>query len=313
MNHSMNAAENTLTSRVKDWVVDSVGSDASITSVQRLHGGTASSMHNVTLRNAQGIQNVVLRQIDNAEWLSEEPDAALHEAESLKIALSADIPTPEIIAWDETGSICGIPAVLMTKLAGTVDLQPVSRSHWLSGLAQTLTRIHAVEADGFKWNYFTYKELSALEIPSWSRHPELWPIAFDIVKGPRPHVKPCFIHRDYHPANVLWTGDRVSGVVDWANACRGPRGVDVGHCRVDLAQLFDVATADAFLCAYVSYAGEAFSYDPYWDLVAFMDILFGPPTVYSGWAAFGITGLTDEMMERRLDEYLLSLVKRVTG
>lgn len=50
---------------------------------------------------------------------------------------------------------------------------------------------------------------------------------FDFVREPRPQVKPCFIHRDYHPTNILWVDDKVSGVVDWVNACRGPAGIDI--------------------------------------------------------------------------------------
>jgi hypothetical protein len=53
-----------------------------------------------------------------------------------------------------------------------------------------------------------------------------------------------------------------------------------------------------------------FTYDPYWDLLSLIEILIGPPKVYPGWTAFGVTGLTDELMEERLDSYLLSLLKR---
>ncbi|WP_407703051.1 phosphotransferase [Virgibacillus tibetensis] len=32
-------------------------------------------------------------------------------------------------------------------------------------------------------------------------------------KRPVPCHSECFIHRDYHPANVLWKNDTVSGIV----------------------------------------------------------------------------------------------------
>ena len=92
------------------------------------------------------------------------------------------------------------------------------------------------------------------------------------------------------------------------NACQGPEGIDIGHCRLKLEQLYDVETADAFLKAYQKRVEDTFTYDPYWDFLTLIDILFDPPTVYPGWAAFGFTGLTDRMMEERLDMYVGSLV-----
>ncbi|WP_106495192.1 aminoglycoside phosphotransferase family protein [Lentibacillus sp. Marseille-P4043] len=178
-------------------------------------------------------------------------------------------------------------------------------------LAAALGKIHAVDADGFHWTYFTYNDIPSLEIPLWTNFPQAWKKVIEIVKGSRPKVKDCFIHRDYHPTNVLYRNGKVSGVVDWVNACRGPAGIDVGHCRLNLAMLYDVETADKFLVAYQNDQGNCFTYDVYWDFVSLIDILFGPPVVYPGWEAFGLTGLTDKMMEERLDRYVLSLLERI--
>lgn len=32
-------------------------------------------------------------------------------------------------------------------------------------------------------------------------------------------VKLLSLCRDYHPINVLWLGEEISGIVDWVNAC----------------------------------------------------------------------------------------------
>jgi aminoglycoside phosphotransferase (APT) family kinase protein len=306
-------SENALPDRVLKWVVGSVDPQANVQSIRRLHGGTSSIVHSVSLRVNQVVRDFVLRQFDKTEWLQKEPDLARHEAESLRWASRTGLPIPEIIAFDETGSDCGVPAVLMTQLEGSVVMRPHNMKVWLNGLAESLVRIHAVNADNYPWAYFTYIDITSLETPGWSSFPELWNIAIGVVKGARPKAKQCFIHRDYHPANVLWTQNSISGVVDWVNACRGPAGIDIGHCRLNLAQLFDIATADAFLSAYQTHAGSAFSYDPYWDLLSLIDVLFGPPKVFPGWTALGVTGLTDELMVERLDAYMVSLVNRVSG
>src|SRR5690606_9702887 len=117
-----------------------------------------------------------------------------------------------------------------------------------------------------------------------------------------------------HPANVLWHDGAVSGIVDWVNGCRGPLGVDVGHCRVNLALLHGVEAADAFLAAYERHAAArqaavAFVYGPYWDIRTLLDM--GEPEVYAGWTDLGFTGLTDALMRSRADRYMASLAERL--
>ena len=304
-------SQHDLEESIIQWVLNAVDSHAIVESVQKLKGSTSSTLHQIVLRSNQEIQNLVVRQFDNKEWLKEEPDLACHEAESLRLTEEINIQTPKIIAFDETGKDCGVPAVLMTMLEGSVDLKPGNMSKWLNRLTEALVKIHTVKADHFPWSYFTYNDIPSLGVPTWSSVPRSWEKAIEIVKGAQPNYQECFIHRDYHPTNVLWKDDAVSGVVDWVNACRGPAGIDVGHCRLNLAMLYDVSTADAFLIAYKKLEGDAFTYHPYWDFLSLIDILFGPPTVYPGWAAFGVTGLTDQMMEERLDMYVESLIGRL--
>lgn len=293
------------------WIIASVNQQATVHSIRQLQGGMSSLVHEISLEVDGAIQEFVVRQFDDQEWLREEPDLALHEASSLNWATSAGLSAPKMIAYDVAGSESGLPAVLMTKLEGSVVLGPSNMDLWINGLADSLVQIHKVSADGFPWAYFTYNDLPSLQIPLWSSIPEHWAKAIAIVKGPKPKVKSCFIHRDYHPANVLWSETAVSGVVDWVNACRGPAGIDLGHCRLNLAQLHGVHTADMFLEVYQKNADSTFTYDPYWDILSVIDILFGPPKVYQGWTNLGMTGLTDELMRERLDAYLISLLDRI--
>ena len=130
------------------------------------------------------------------------------------------------------------------------------------------------------------------------------------MKDIAPTTKQTFIHRDFHPTNVLWHDGNVSGVVDWVNACRGPANVDVGHCRVNLALLHGVEVADQFLDAYLNVANREFEYNPYWDLLTIFDFIEvnEPPTVYEGWINLEVRGLTDTMMRERMERYLISLL-----
>jgi len=293
------------------WIINIINTNASIEEIFQLPGSTSSTLYSILLKYSGQLQHCVLRMFSNTQWLTEEPDAALHEVDSLNYLQKNDLPVPKLIAFDKTGEICGIPLILMTKLSGNVDLKPHDQTKWLDELAKILVKIHKVRIDNFKWKYFKYMDITQFKLPTWSEYPNLWKQLIAIAKKPPPISKICFIHRDYHPANVLWQQNEVSGIVDWPSACLGPAGVDVGHCRVNLAQLFDVKTADDFLTAYQKYAGNSFDYDPYWDIIALIDILFGTPKVYTGWVAFGITCLTDKLIQQRIDNYMMSLLEKL--
>jgi aminoglycoside phosphotransferase (APT) family kinase protein len=90
-----------------------------------------------------------------------------------------------------------------------------------------------------------------------------------VAAGPPPPHRPCFIHRDYHPGNTLWTGTRLVGVVDWIGGSWGPPSVDLGHMRLNLAWDLGLEAADRFLAAH--HAQTGFDHHPRWDVVAAVD------------------------------------------
>jgi hypothetical protein len=98
--------------------------------------------------------------------------------------------------------------------------------------------------------------------------------------------------------------------VDWVNACLGPAGIDLGHCRVNLVHLYGVEIADRFLESYKSLAGVSVENQHYWDLLTLVDFFPGPPEMYSGWVDFGFPHLSKEVLVSRLDEYLASILEK---
>ena len=57
---------------------------------------------------------------------------------------------------------------------------------------------------GVRWRYSNYTTAEGLRVPVWSRCPELWQKAIDHWLRGQPNDGDVFIHRDYHPVNVLW-------------------------------------------------------------------------------------------------------------
>jgi Ser/Thr protein kinase RdoA (MazF antagonist) len=98
---------------------------------------------------------------------------------------------------------------------------------------------------------------------------QLWRRTFGIFGGPAPSGERCFIHRDYHPGNVLWRDGAITGVVDWACASLGSPLADVGYCRGNLAGELGIEAADRFLEHYLRFSRRV-DYDPYWDVVALL-------------------------------------------
>lgn len=247
----------------------------------------------------------------NEKWVKAEPDVAVREGMSLQHATRAGLPAPDLVALDVDGEHCGVPATLVARLEGSVVLEPADRKQWLRDLAETAARIHRVDAAGFRWKYRRYNEGTTLNVPRWSKQQDAWAKAIEIVEGPTRSYSESFVHRDYHPSNVLWKNGRVSGIVDWVNGCRGPAGIDVAWCRHNLANLHGVSVADEFLRAYVAEAGSEFQYDPYWDLMSVVELLPGPPSMYEGWRASGVPNISNAVMRERVDDYVASVVARV--
>ena len=298
-----------LSENTRRWIESATG--ARVVSVSVLPGATSSVLHAVEVRAGDRSRVLVLRRFVNEEWTRREPDVAIREGRSLQHATRAALPTPELIAVDSNGEHCGVPATLVTKLEGSVVLEPPDLKSWLRGLADVAARIHRVDAAGFPWKYRRYNDRESLSVPRWSSQPDAWRRAIQVVEGPQPSYRECFVHRDYHPSNVLWQNGAVTGVVDWVNGCRGPAGIDVAWCRHNLANLHGVHLADEFLSSYIAQAGSDFQYDPYWDLMSVVELLPGPPGMYAGWRAAGVPNITGVVMRERVDAYVGSLVARL--
>lgn len=180
----------------------------------------------------------------------------------MQLAESIPVATPELITYDEKGESCGYPAVSMTECQGTIDLHPSNFSHWITEMAHTLYQIHSIPVSTFEWTYFPYHDIKNLQTPAWFSYKKKW------EKAKRRFIlyrSKILLLNNLLFTVILWQRGTISGVVDWVNSCLGPREVDLGHCRLNLALLYGTETADHFLDAYREIAGASYSYDPYWD------------------------------------------------
>ena len=288
------------------WVERSVGPGARIVRVRRLRNAWAAAMHAVAVEHRGARHQLVLRRWARTDF---PPDIGVVENEAAALTLLADsaIAAPRLLAADKDGAEAGVPAVLMTRVPGRNAAAPADPGALLDGLVATLHAVHAVPVAPGTLNYFRPWGLDTVTSPpAWSTRPDVWKHAIDIAHAPQPAHDRVLLHRDFHPGNVLWQRGRVSGVVDWTHACRGPAAADVAHCRLNLALLADRAAADELARRYGPLDDLA------WHDVADAVSLGGPsPPDDWRWADAGRNDITTATMIGALDDFLAAAVSRI--
>ena len=248
-----------------DWVLRQLGPAAELVSVRRIHHNGHVALHSIVANNRGVRRKLILRRYIDREWVAREPDLASREAKTLQLLEhDAGFRTPRLVAVDPTGRETSAPAVLMSHLGGREEWKPPS----IEQFAELAPRIHRVRAPRTFRRYERYYSGAALVMPPWTKQPKLWERAFEVAEAATvDESTACFIHRDHHPGNVLWSRGRVSGVVDWIEACVGPTAVDAARCRMNL---WRHAGPDA-AAQYARCDGVVV--DPLWDVVDSIDTI----------------------------------------
>ncbi|WP_052207469.1 phosphotransferase family protein [Sinomonas humi] len=115
-------------------------------------------------------------------------------------------------------------------------------------------------------------------------------------------------HSDYWCGNALWSGEKLTGVVDWPGARHAPRGVDVAWCRLDLVLLGDPYSADMFSAEYQQLTGATIPDLSVWDLQAAASAYPRVEEWAPNYIGIGRTELGPELLRRRLEEWSAALI-----
>ena len=281
-----------------------VGRGGNLVSVRPLVGGISSAVHGLVIDNARGKRiRMVMRR-----WLEPDADSLVtREAAALSALATTGIPAPALLGADPTGDDAGCPTLLMEWLPGRVDLAPHEPERWLGDLAHVAAEIHEAQIDAPAYEEgINLSELASNSF-AWSTSPDAWQRARELLSSELAPSKHVFLHGDFQHFNVLWARRTLSGIVDWTFASIGPRELDTGRCRLNLAVLFSVDWAENFLHAYEAHAGIAL--DPWWELRSLMS--YGPdwqtfiPMQVGGRARVDVAG-----MQARVDALLESILER---
>jgi aminoglycoside phosphotransferase (APT) family kinase protein len=248
----MNRSEALPSSGALEEVRRLAGPSAVVLGATRLAGGQHADTWRVDTDNPA--ISVVVRQFP--------PDdpAPLHEERVLRAldGLGGLAPLP---LGDLDGRRSRYPTSLISWLDGRPDIVPTDPGGWARELGRALAAVHAVPTE----------RLTALpsvfDGAGGSREILAGPLAAEVrSRWPEVVASPQVLtHGDYWSGNVVWRDGSLTGVVDWSGASRGPRGFDLGWCRLDLVLLFDERIADEFLAAYEAGAGQAVGEIRLWD------------------------------------------------
>ncbi|MGW6909646.1 phosphotransferase family protein [Streptomyces sp. NPDC054940] len=286
-----------------------------IVGTEALHGGITAEMRRLTIGTRDGgTRHLVLRtfvDVEHAEdWLH-------REAGALALLAGTGVPAPGLVAVDPTAAHGAYPSLLMTHLAGRTVLDDEGLEARVPLLARQLVAIHALRPAERPREYVALTTADTVVTPKGA-DAAAWAAAIDVIRRPAPPYEGRFLHRDFHPGNVLFdvppsspAGARITGVVDWAATSWGPVDLDVAHCSTNLALLHGPAWGQRFAEAYEEAGGVlavSASERLYWrvrDALAFSEEV---RLVSQPWREAGRTELTTRAVEERLDAYVTALM-----
>ena len=148
-------------------------------------------------------------------------DACQHEQAVMQAAKAGGLPVPQVHA---AGKWHDYPALLLSWLPGkpvAEDLRAHPWRAWHLGLlfGNMHATIHTLTAPEFlcqpSKNWINWSGLDDRPLQERLHSIE--------------HQTNTLLHLDYHPFNVLINGNKITGVIDWRNACAGDPRADAAR------------------------------------------------------------------------------------
>lgn len=258
-----------LAERLANWAAGVIGTRARIVARRALHAGEGPWLLQVD--HAGRLVETVLR----APTSRIGAGGIACNAEALLVAADHDMPAPRLLGWDRTGDAAGVVASVETVLPGTSAWQAPTTQSRLRAAGRAIAGVHQVQlvkpSEHLPYrprpiavdDFADDRRQGRMETPSLLRD------ADDRLRAVEPPIgNQVFVHGDVWPGNIVWTGVRIGGLIDWKTAGVGNPGVDLGELRKQVAITFGAEAPAEVLRGYEEAWGSSASDVAYWDVVA---------------------------------------------
>jgi aminoglycoside phosphotransferase (APT) family kinase protein len=277
------------------------GSAAAIRTVTRLQGGQHADTWRVDAEHPAF--SAVVRQYPVAD------PAAEHERRVLLTLDGLGGLAPVLLGGDLSSEWSEHPTSVISALDGQADITPTDPDRWARELGGALAMAHALPSERLAVLPSVFdRRGGSQDALTGPLAPEVQSRWAQLIVAPD-----VLAHCDYWSGNVVWCDGRLTGIVDWSDAARGPRGFDLGWCRLDLVLLFDEQIADVFLRAYEAAVDQPIGDMILWDAWAVARSHSSVETWVPNYAPLGRPDLDAHELRRRHLRWTNRLVEQAFG
>jgi aminoglycoside phosphotransferase (APT) family kinase protein len=247
------------------WAAQMVGIGASVVEVKGL--GAGAGPWRLRIDHDGRASQAVLRVGDTSSR-----QQLATEAAALRFAEAHRLAAPQLLGIDLDGTAAGVPALLMTALAGSSTIPTIASTARLRALGAAAAALHTVATAPRPDLPLRVRPLADVDFAAARRatgsSPLLEAAEQRVNQAPMPQGMTVLVHGDLWQGNTLWRGERCVGMVDWDAAGVGHPGVDLGTLRLDAAIVFGLPAAVEVLEGWRQAIGYQADATAYWDLVA---------------------------------------------
>jgi aminoglycoside phosphotransferase (APT) family kinase protein len=268
-------------------------------SCSALAGGISADPYLLSVRFKNGQTGQLIARFIGDYAKSLGSDSARNQFRILQFVRAAGLPSPEALYLPDEQEE---PFFLMSFLDGAPTANPQDPQAYIRDFAHQLAKVHQTPLTPEMENLLPKPELPwkpwREALNSDLREPE---VVQAILNFPTSHKNPYVLrHGDFWPGNVLCQQGKITGIIDWEEACLGDPLADLAISRLDIWWILGREAAEDFTACYLDY-NPLDTFDlTYWDLRTSLRPMANLEDWVGSYASLGRPDITFEGMRRDL-------------
>jgi aminoglycoside phosphotransferase (APT) family kinase protein len=213
-----------------------------------LSGGVSANVYRLEIEAEDGAASSVVLRVHGPHHNGH--PAAL-EFDVLRAVTDLGICAPRALALDESLRHIPYPFLVLQHIDGETAFPTSATDPRIGGMAEALARIHDAPIAGLPG--LPLRDDPVPELPDFLPHGEefeplrLW---LSTIGHARHDGPAALLHGDFWPGNLLWQGERLTGILDWEDAACGDPLSDVACTALELRYVAGRDGAESFVRAY---------------------------------------------------------------